>query len=39
MPASSDAAPLDQFTDEDWRDLIAHNLDSVFFVGRPWHGT
>lgn len=27
-------APLHQFTDSDWHDLIAHNLDSVFFVGR-----
>ncbi len=27
-------APLQQFTDDDWRALIAHNLDSVFFVGR-----
>jgi gluconate 5-dehydrogenase len=27
-------APLHQFTDEDWRDLVAHNLDSVFFVSR-----
>lgn len=27
-------APLHQFTDADWRDLVAHNLDSVFFVGR-----
>ena len=27
-------APLHQFTDTDWHDLIAHNLDSVFFVGR-----
>ena len=27
-------APLEKFTDADWHDLIAHNLDSVFFVGR-----
>jgi gluconate 5-dehydrogenase len=27
-------APLHQFTDADWHDLVAHNLDSVFFVGR-----
>lgn len=27
-------APLHQFTDADWHALVAHNLDSVFFVGR-----
>lgn len=27
-------APLDRFTDSDWHALVAHNLDSVFFVGR-----
>ena len=26
--------PLDKFTDADWHALVAHNLDSVFFVGR-----
>jgi gluconate 5-dehydrogenase len=26
--------PLEKFTDADWHDLVAHNLDSVFFVGR-----
>ena len=27
-------APLDEFKDEDWRALMAVNLDSVFYVGR-----
>jgi gluconate 5-dehydrogenase len=27
-------APLHQFTDNDWRALVAHNMDSVFFVSR-----
>jgi gluconate 5-dehydrogenase len=27
-------APLDSFTDEDWRDLMSVNLDGVFFVSR-----
>jgi gluconate 5-dehydrogenase len=27
-------APLEQFTDADWRDLVSHNLDSVFYVSR-----
>lgn len=27
-------APLEKFSDADWHALVAHNLDSVFFVGR-----
>jgi gluconate 5-dehydrogenase len=27
-------APLEQFSDADWRELVAHNLDSVFYVSR-----
>ena len=27
-------APLDQFKDEDWRELMAVNVDSVYFVGK-----
>lgn len=27
-------APLEQFNDEDWRELMAMNLDSVFFVSK-----
>jgi gluconate 5-dehydrogenase len=27
-------APLDKFSDADWHALVAHNLDSVFFVSR-----
>jgi gluconate 5-dehydrogenase len=27
-------APLHEFTDSDWHELVAHNLNSVFFVGR-----
>ncbi|TKD51194.1 SDR family oxidoreductase [Sphingomonas baiyangensis] len=27
-------APLDQFDDADWRDLMATNLDSVYFVSK-----
>jgi gluconate 5-dehydrogenase len=27
-------ASLEQFTDNDWHDLVAHNLNSVFYVGR-----
>jgi gluconate 5-dehydrogenase len=26
--------PLDKFDDQDWRDLIAHNLDSVYYVSK-----
>jgi gluconate 5-dehydrogenase len=27
-------APLDQFDDRDWRELMATNLDSVYYVGK-----
>ncbi len=27
-------APLDQFDDQDWRDLMSTNLDSVYFVSK-----
>ena len=27
-------APLDQFRDEDWRELMATNVDAVYYVGR-----
>ena len=27
-------APLDQFNDDDWRTLMATNLDSVYYVGK-----
>ncbi|WP_294291754.1 SDR family oxidoreductase [uncultured Sphingomonas sp.] len=27
-------APLDQFDDDDWRELMATNLDSVYYVGK-----
>ena len=27
-------APLDQFKDEDWRELMSTNLDSVYYVGK-----
>ena len=27
-------APLEQFTDDDWRAIMATNLDSVFYVGK-----
>ncbi|MFM1886549.1 MAG: hypothetical protein RL026_1706 [Pseudomonadota bacterium] len=27
-------APLDQFKDSDWRELMATNLDSVYYVGK-----